>query len=118
MLALIALANGSAIQAAHRTRVAAGLEAVRAFFAQHAEHFEWLEPRGTTCAFPRLRLEGARVSAEAYATALRKRARLMLVPSTLFSFGDERLRVTYGRAHTAALLERWRADLAQHGIVG
>ena len=64
-------------------------------------------------AFPRLRGTGA--SAEAYADALRARAGLMLVPSSHFFFGDERLRVCFGRAATAARLARWGDDLAEHG---
>ena len=113
---LIHDARARHVRDAHRARLAAGLAAVRDFMESHREHFEWPEPAGGTFGFARLRAPG--VSAEAYAEVLRKRAGLMLMPSSHFHFGDERLRVCFGRDAeiTAERLARWDDDVRCHGI--
>ena len=90
---------------------------MRSFVQEHAEQgLEWSEPSGGTTAFVRLRGLGAGGATE-YTNALRRRRDLMLIPSALFEeAADDRVRVTFGRAQTIALLERWRDDLREHGL--
>ena len=59
---------------------------------------------------------GAPVSAAAYCEALRRRAGIMLLPSSLFGPDDDRVRLTFGREETPGLLKRWSADLAAHAL--
>ena len=115
VLARIAIRGRERIQRAHRERLAAGLEACRAFVQTHLDHLEWSEPSGGTFCFPRLRGDG--VSAQAYAEALRKRSSLMLMPSSHFLSEDDRLRLCFGRdgAQLRARLARWSEDLMKHG---
>ena len=121
VLGFIALRARSALLARSRATVAEGLEAARAMVGRHEEQLAWAEPRGGTFAFVKLR---GRAGSEAYCDALRARANLMLMPGALFDLdaepeerGDaaQRVRLTFGRAGTAPLLERWSADLQQHG---
>jgi aspartate/methionine/tyrosine aminotransferase len=101
------------------------LAAVGRFTERHEGQVRLVsQPQGGT--FCLVRIDGERgcrspadeVSASAYAEALRSRARLMLLPSALFGLRDDALRLTYGRRGTPALLERWSADLDQHGFRG
>lgn len=134
-LAAIALRAQPRLLERSRAIVARGLAAAREVVARHPERLVWAEPRGGTFCFVRLREEAAAAAAEAetaassrsseaYCDALRARAGLMLMPGALFdvdgasaSDAAQRVRLTYGRAGTAELLERWSEDLSIHGIV-
>jgi len=62
----------------------------------------------------RLRPEGT--SAAAYCESLLARTRLLLIPSTLFGYGDDRVRVTFGHDAMLRRFELWEADLAERGL--
>ena len=54
-------------------------------------------------------------SAAAYCDDLLARTGLMLLPSTLFGFGDERVRVTFGHDVTLERLALWEVNLERFG---
>lgn len=63
------------------------------FFARHTETFSWVPPRaGATC-FPRLN-QG---SSEAFCRDLLEKNGVLLLPSTVFGFGDSHFRVGFAR---------------------
>ena len=119
VLATIALRSQPTIVGANRVRLARGRDALRAVVARQAEHLEWDEPGGGSggagggpFAFVRLADGG---SAAGYCDDLLERTGLMLLPSTLFGFGDERVRVTFGHDAKLERLALWEADLQRFG---
>ncbi len=64
------------------------------FMRRHEETFGWREPQAGPVAFVRLQ----KGSAEEFAHRARKEKGVLLVPSSLFDFGDSHLRVGLGRA--------------------
>ena len=131
----MALTDRSFLLDRNLTIVKEGLVAARRFFTEtHPESFVWIPPRAGPVAFPQLRVgvgvgagvggagegEGATGGgdegvvgggmgggAERYCRYLDERARLMVLPSTVFAHGDASLRVSFGRRNTAALFDVW-----------
>ena len=69
------------------------LSLLNGFFARHTETFSWVPPRaGATC-FPRLN-QG---SSEAFCQDLLEKNGVLLLPSTVFGFGDAHFRVGFAR---------------------
>ena len=118
VLAAVALTSGfKPLLSRSRAIVESGLASARAFAAAHvSDGIEWCEPSSGTFAY--LRLHGlGKGDASLYCDGLRRRSRLMLVPSALFEEADDdRVRLTYGRLGTAERLERWADDLQTHGF--
>ena len=94
-LAAVALRHGDALLARVRAITTRNLATLDAFFARRPAMFEWHRPRAGTTAFPRY-LGG---SAERLCDDLVLRAGVLLLPSTVFDAGDDRVRVGYGRAN-------------------
>eukprot|EP00961_Rhodomonas_salina_P247517 3344182-Rhodomonas_salina.1 len=112
-LACIALKHRSSILEQNRRVIRHGLAATAQFVSEHSEDFEWCAPSGGTTIFPRLI---GRASATAYTKHLAadrtgadgtasEAGGLMLVPSSAFEFGDERVRFGVGRADVPRGLE-------------
>lgn len=92
LLALMAIRNQEAYFQRHRDRVARHLEQFTSFIAAHAGRLELARPRGSTICLVRL-LED---SAEELSRRCAQEHGLMLVPSTVFDFGDHHIRVGMG----------------------
>ena len=126
VLGAVALRAQPALLERSRAIAAEGLAAARATVAKHPAALEWSEPAAGTFAFVGLKGGGGGGgSSEAYCEALRSRAGLMLMPGAIFdldataadgSDAARRVRLTYGRADTATLLERWSEDIRRHGV--
>ncbi|MDK2979973.1 MAG: hypothetical protein PWQ55_320 [Chloroflexota bacterium] len=94
ILSLIALRNRMSITAAHLARIRRNLGVLDDFFTQHAELFSWNRPRAGTIAFPRLK---AAQGAYAFCQKLVDEAGIMLLPSSVYDYDDQHVRVGYGR---------------------
>lgn len=94
-LATIALRNGEALLERVRAITTQNLALLDAFFERHTTSFGWRRPPAGTTAFPRY-LGG---SAQRFCDDLVRRAGVLLLPSTVFDAGDDRVRVGYGRAN-------------------
>jgi 5,10-methenyltetrahydrofolate synthetase len=115
LLALVALRHRETLLARSLGILREGLAAVRGLAERRPDVFEWAEPEGGPFAFPRLtqrflRAQGAG-GARAYCDRLARSedAGIMLLPSTLYFAGDDRVRLTFARkdcAETVALWER------------
>jgi aspartate/methionine/tyrosine aminotransferase len=92
-LAEIALRHSEKLLERVREICARNLDRLDDFFARHEPLFEWQRPRAGTTAFPRYR--GG--SSEAFCARLVRDAGVLLLPSTVFDAGDERIRFGYGR---------------------
>ncbi len=77
-----------------RRVIAENLARTAEFMRRHEDHFGWREPQAGPVAFVRLK-EG---SADEFSHRARREKGVLLVPSSLFDFGDSHLRVGLGRA--------------------
>ncbi|HEY1975048.1 MAG TPA: aminotransferase class I/II-fold pyridoxal phosphate-dependent enzyme [Candidatus Baltobacteraceae bacterium] len=105
-LAALAMRHGDALIARVQRIVARNLDLLDAFFARHSEVWQWHRPRAGTTAFPRY----LRGDTDALCADLVKRAGVLLLPSSLFDAGNDRVRIGYGRENlpeALAALERY-----------
>ncbi len=107
VLALIGLRARTALVERHRARIARNLEALTAFVARHDERFALLPPRAGSVCMLRLR-DG---HATDFCRRLVDKAGIMLLPSSVFQFGDEHVRVGLGRENLPDVLARLEAAL-------
>ena len=124
LLARIALKNGPAIIARNLGILRANLALAEAFFAAHADRFEFVRPRVGTVVFPRLARDGD--DADAYCAALAREHALILVPPSAMAPADvaaaleerlgPRFRLGIGRTTLPGLLTRWGVAVAAEGV--
>jgi aspartate/methionine/tyrosine aminotransferase len=108
LLALMALRDPGPILDLHRRRVAANIETAEAFFAGHGETVRWIPPRAGTVCFPRL-VDGVPLAgspgAKAFCETILRDTGALLLPSTVYGYGDSHFRMGLGRTDFAAGLE-------------
>lgn len=113
LLATIALKAGEQILAATLALCEENLTELRAFFARHADRFEWYDPDGGCIAFPRyLGSEGA----EAFCSRILEEAGVLLLPPSIYAseltpVPRDRFRIGYGRRGISAALQALEAVL-------
>ncbi|MFC4950836.1 aminotransferase class I/II-fold pyridoxal phosphate-dependent enzyme [Pseudonocardia sp. GCM10023141] len=106
LLAAIALDAGAWIHERNRGIIAANLPLVEAFFARHADLFDWSQPDGGCVAFPRYRgAEGV----EAFCRDLVEQAGVLLLPASIYASDlaagpVDRFRIGLGRRDPAPAL--------------
>jgi aspartate/methionine/tyrosine aminotransferase len=108
ILALIGLRARATILERHRVRIARNLETLERFFARHPHLFDWHRPRAGTVGLARVRTP---LGATAFCRRALELAGVMLVPSTLFDYGDQHVRVGFGREALPDVLARLEAVL-------
>ncbi len=91
-----------------RRRIGENLARTAEFMKRHEETFGWREPQAGPVAFVRLKSG----SAEEFADCARAEKGVLLVPSSLFDFGDSHLRLGLGRANLPEGLAALEAFLA------
>jgi aspartate/methionine/tyrosine aminotransferase len=113
LLGAIALGARAQVQARNRAIIAENLPQFDAFFARHAELFEWAPPQGGCVAFPRyLGAEGV----EEMCRELLERESVFLLPASIYRSDlapvpDDRFRIGVGRHDPGAALEAFGAYL-------
>ena len=107
ILALAAIRSRQAILERNRALVRRSLDAVDAFLAAKPGVFRWAKPAGGSVGLARLLTEPASV----FSDRLVREKSLLLLPSTLFDFGDEHVRFGLGRADFPEALDELRAWL-------
>ena len=95
LLALAALRSQATILSAHRERLQRNILAARGFFARHAARFRWIPPRAGTVCFPRLAADAS--GAESFCSRVLRDTGVLLLPSTVYDYGDEHFRLGLGR---------------------
>jgi aspartate/methionine/tyrosine aminotransferase len=108
-LAALAMRHGEALIARVQRIVARNLDLLDAYFARHADEWQWRRPRAGTTAFPRY----LRGDTDALCADLVERAGVLLLPSRLFDAGNDRVRIGYGRENLPEAL----AVLENHIVV-
>jgi len=112
VLALAILRARDEIFARNRARIRANVAAFDAFVERHRGLLGWTPPAAGPVAFVRL---AAREGAAAFCRRLVEEAGVMLLPSTVFDYGDAHVRVGLGRASLGdglSALEGWIAQRA------
>jgi aspartate/methionine/tyrosine aminotransferase len=108
VLALIGLRARAALVQRHRARIARNLATLEAFVARHGERFGLAPPRaGSVCL---LRLRDGR--ATDFCRRVVDEVGIMLLPSSVFQFGDDHVRIGLGRESMPDVLARLEAFLA------
>ena len=110
ILALIGLRARDRVLARSRGIVAANLERLDEFFADWADRFTWVRPRGGSIGFPRLTVPGVR-STTGRPSSSRPRACCSL-PASLFGHPGNHFRLGFGRTdlpEALGLLEGYAA---------
>jgi aspartate/methionine/tyrosine aminotransferase len=116
LIATAALRKGEEIRARNRAILDANLPVFAAFFARHAELFEFSAPQGGCVCFPRyLGADGV----EAFTRELLREAGVVLLPASIYrsALGPvpaDRFRIGLGRAAPGPALEAFDAYLRVH----
>jgi aspartate/methionine/tyrosine aminotransferase len=109
ILALIGLRARDVVLERSRRIVQANLVHLDRFFADHADRFTWVPPRGGSIAFPRL-LDPEPI--DAFAARLVESEGVLLLPGSQFGFPGNHFRIGFGREdlpEALAGLERFLA---------
>jgi aspartate/methionine/tyrosine aminotransferase len=110
VLAIMGLRARAGIIAANLASVAANTEAVERLIAAHPGTLAWTPPQAGSVALASFDVEGG---ATAACERLAAEAGVMLLPSSVFDFGDRHVRFGLGRADLSvglAALDRWLSD--------
>jgi aspartate/methionine/tyrosine aminotransferase len=110
LLALMALRSAEPILATNRDRVRGNAQTAAAFFARHPGRFRWSPPQAGTVCFPRL-LAGSGV--EAFCARVLEQTGALLLPSTVYGYGDAHFRLGLGRDDFGAGLEALESFLTE-----
>jgi aspartate/methionine/tyrosine aminotransferase len=133
----MALRSRESILRAHRERVSRNAATAGRFFDRHGDRFGWVPPRGGTVCFPRL-LSGAGGTAtaaddgssttgretespgrphgegaEAFCARVLRDTGVLLLPSTVYDYGDQHFRLGLGRedfAPNLAVLDTYLSE--------
>jgi aspartate/methionine/tyrosine aminotransferase len=105
ILSIIALRSKEVIIGRHLTRIKRNLALLDAFFAEFGDRFAWVRPQAGTIAFPKLK---GPVPASDFCQRVVQEAEIMLLPSTVFDYGDQHFRLGFGRENMPAVLEIFR----------
>ena len=90
----MALQNKDAIIAQQLARVRRNLIALDAFFHQYPDFFSWNRPVGGSICFPRML---SVTDTYKFCEQLVADTGIMLVPSRMFQYGDQHVRMGFGR---------------------
>jgi aspartate/methionine/tyrosine aminotransferase len=115
ILSLVALRNHDVLLQRCQRIVWKSREVVRQFCQRHGDQLEWVEPRAGSMVFPQLLQHD---SAREYCDGLLQNPGIMLLPSSLFDYGDghpkddSRVRIGLGRETIPISLQLWE----EHGV--
>jgi aspartate/methionine/tyrosine aminotransferase len=104
ILALITLRAKADVLAEQLNRIKRNLSLLETFFVRNQELCEWIRPKAGTIAFPKLKSSSG---ATAFCRRTVSQAGIMLLPSTVYNYGDSHFRVGFGRENLPVVLERF-----------
>ena len=106
-LAEVAMRQRSYLAERSRNQICQNLELLDAFFARHADLFEWQRPIAGPIAFPRL----LRGDVEKFCEELATQAGVLLIPGTLYDHPGNHFRIGFGRRNLPEALEAFETYL-------
>lgn len=111
ILAITALRNKKRIIDGQVARVRKNVAVLDAFFEKYQGLFSWNRPKGGSICFPRM--HGVE-DTYAFCEQLVERTEIMLAPSRVFDFGDQHVRIGFGRDNLPRVIELFSEYLDQH----
>ena len=105
VLSIIALRAKEKIINAHLGRIRRNLTLLDSFFAERKDQLEWVRPKAGTIGFPRLK--GDQSSLDLCQQVIDK-ANIMLLPSTVYDYGDRHFRLGFGRENMPEALSKFQ----------
>jgi aspartate/methionine/tyrosine aminotransferase len=114
ILSIIGLRARDRVLARSRAIVAANLLQLDRFFADWADAFSWVRPRGGSIGFPRLRED---VPIDRFAAELVEAEGVLLLPGSEFGHPGNHFRIGFGRTNLPEALARLEAS-AQSSLRG
>jgi len=94
ILSIIALRAKDVIIQRHLERIRRNLKVLDGFFDRHQDQFVWTRPRAGTIGLVRLKGE---VDSLAFCQDVIDKTGIMLLPSTVYDFGNQHFRIGFGR---------------------
>ncbi len=113
ILSIIALRVKEKIVETHIKRINRNLDLLDGFFMEYKNNLEWVRPKAGTIGFPRL-TNGAD-SAEFCQKVIRE-ANIMILPSTVYDYGNIHFRLGFGRENMPEALERF-SDFLRKNVI-
>jgi aspartate/methionine/tyrosine aminotransferase len=110
ILALFALMNRDAIISGNLQRIKRNLGLLDDFFNDYSDCFQWNRPLGGSICFPRFLLPGG---ATKFCDELVENAGIMLAPSSVFQYGDDHVRIGFGRDNLPEVIGHFQRYLDQ-----
>ena len=111
ILAIIALKNRTKIIEMQLRRLRRNISVLDSFFSEYGDYFQWHRPLGSSLSFPRLLFED---SASSFCEKLLKNTGILLTPSSLFKFGDQHIRVGFGKEDLPEVISKFATYLDQN----
>jgi len=110
ILAIAALRQRSGIIREQCERIRRNVAILDTFFDEHQDWFTWNRPKGGSVCFPRML---AVEDTQAFCGELLADTGILLVPSSQFQYGEQHVRIGYGRDDLAQVLELFAEYLEQ-----
>lgn len=104
ILSLIALRNRDRIIEKHLVRIKKNLTVLDEFFQKHIKLFSWVKPKAGTICFPRLLFDEP---APQFCERVVREAGIMLLPSTVYDYGNKHIRIGFGRENMPEVLGKF-----------
>jgi aspartate/methionine/tyrosine aminotransferase len=103
ILSLIGLRSRHQIVDRHLARIDRNLRLINALFGEFPDHLSWHQPRAGTVGFPRL-LRAA--GALEFCQDLLRSHDVMMLPATVYDYGNQHVRIGFGRENLPQALDR------------
>jgi aspartate/methionine/tyrosine aminotransferase len=110
-LSVVALKHREKIVTRNLQIIHSNLALLDSFFVRYPELFRWNRPQAGSIAFPRILFDA---NIEQLTLDLIEKQGVMILPSTLFFYGDKHFRLGYGRANMPEALAQFEAYLQAH----
>jgi aspartate/methionine/tyrosine aminotransferase len=108
ILAIMALRSRTAIIEQQLARVRSNLGVLDDFLEKYDDCLSWVRPVGASVCFPRLLVD---VSATAFCRELVEESGIMVVPSSVFQYGERHVRIGFGRQNLPEVIGRFAEHL-------
>ena len=69
---------------------------------RNSDLFSWVKPKAGTICFPRLKIN---LSSHEFCEKVVTESGIMILPSTVYDFGDQHIRIGFGRKNMPEVLE-------------
>lgn len=108
-LSIIALRNKEKIFKRNLEIISKNLNTLDEFFNKYKDLFSWNKPKAGTIAFPKIKLG---IDTEKFCKDLVEKKGVLLLPSTVYDFGNKNFRIGFGRKNMSECLFKFEEYLA------